>query len=333
MRIARILAAATLILLWALATIWAALALWYRAPGGEWVNLVAALSFGLFGLTTIFLFFSRGGWLAVTSFVVAFCIHLAWWISVSPPDEGNWSPDVARQTTGVFDGNKVTLTDIRDFDWESRESYKERWITRTYDLEEIETVDMFLSYWGGPEMAHFILSFGFSNGEYLAWSIEVRREIGGSYSPVADFFKEHTLVILAATERDVVGVRSNIRGEDVQLYRLPTPKESAKDLFREYIRDANRLADQPYWYNSITTNCTTVVFRMMAALGRGPDFDWRMIVNGYLPEYGYEKGYLSQAVSFEELRDAARIAPRATASGLEDGFSEAIRVGVPRPME
>lgn len=333
MRVARTLVSTVLLFIWATATLWASMALMYRAPGEEWIGHAAALSFGLFGFATMFLCFQRKSVIAFGVYVIAFCILLVWWTSIVPPDQGNWSRDVARQTTGVFDGDEVTLTDVRDFSWESNDRYTERWITRTYDLDDLETVDMFLSYWGGPQMAHFILSFGFADGQYLAWSIEVRREIGGVYSPVADFFKEHTLVILAATERDVVGLRSNVREEDVQLYRLSTSGKAAKDLFRQYVRDANELAQRPAWYNSITTNCTTVVFRMMEALGRGPDFDWRMIANGYLPEYAYEKGYLSRTVPFDELQRQARIAPTVKSAGLDGRFSEMIRVGVPRPID
>ena len=36
------------------------------------------------------------------------------------------------------------------------------------------------------------MSFGFDGGEKLAWSIEVRREKTGEYSPVSDAFKSHT---------------------------------------------------------------------------------------------------------------------------------------------
>jgi len=48
---------------------------------------------------------------------------------------------------------------------------------------------MFMSYWSGPTIAHVIMSFGFDDGRYLAWSIEVRRLAGGSFSPLADLFK------------------------------------------------------------------------------------------------------------------------------------------------
>ena len=60
-------------------------------------------------------------------------------------------------------------------------------------------------------MAHLIMSFGFDGGEQLAWSVEIRREKHGEYSPVADAFKSHTLVYLATTERDSVRLRSNVR--------------------------------------------------------------------------------------------------------------------------
>ena len=87
-----------------------------------------------------------------------------------------------------------------------------------------------MSYWAGPEMAHTIMSFGFEGGEYLAWSIEVRRLKGGEYSPIADLFKSDPLVIIAADERDVVRLRTNIRHEDVQLYRLRASPQKALPL-------------------------------------------------------------------------------------------------------
>ena len=48
-------------------------------------------------------------------------------------------------------------------------------------------------------MAHVIMSFGFDGGDYLAWSIEVRRRKGGEFSPMADLFKSNPLVIIAPT--------------------------------------------------------------------------------------------------------------------------------------
>ena len=64
-----------------------------------------------------------------------------------------------------------------------------------------------------------------------------------------------TLVYLATTERYSIRLRSNVRGEDVRLYRLDTPPEQARALLLEYASQSTTLAKQPQWYNSITANC------------------------------------------------------------------------------
>ena len=148
-----------------------------------------------------------------------------------------------------------------------RQRLHRRWSKRSYDLSKLKTLDLFLAYWAGPEMAHVIMSFGFEDGDYLAWSVEVRREKNGEFSPIADAFKSHTLVYLATTERDSVRLRSNVRGEDVRLYRLKVPPEQARVLLLQYVAEATALAEQPKFYNSITANCATVVSSSSARRG------------------------------------------------------------------
>lgn len=314
---------------------WSALALWFRLPAPEPLRAAAAFAFALLGLAAIVALFMRRsrGLMGLSVFALAFVSLLAWWSTIGPPHDGDWAPDVARQTTGSVAGDILTLSDVRDFDWRTDKDFTEKWSKRSYDLSKLKTLDLFLAYWGGPEMAHVIMSFGFDDGEHIAWSVEVRREKTSEFSPIADAFKSHTLVYLATTERDSVRLRSNVRGEDVRLYRLNTPPGQARLLLLEYVSQSTALAQQPKWYNSITANCATVVFKLVRAAGSKLPLDWRLVVNGFLPGYLYDHGAVVTTMPLSELMERARISEKARAADQSPDFSQAIRVGVPSPWD
>ena len=312
---------------------WSVLALWFRLPAPEGLRALAACLFALLGLATIAALFLRRSLAGLTVFALVFGGLLVWWSTITPPLDGDWAPDVARQTTGTVEGDILTLSDVRDFDWRSDSDFAERWSKRSYDLTKLKTLDLFLAYWAGPEMAHVIMSFGFEDGDHISWSVEVRREKTGEFSPVADAFRNHTLIYLATTERDSVRLRSNVRGEDVRLYRLNTPPGQARALLVEYALQATALAAQPKWYNSITANCATVVFKIVRAAGGTFPLDWRLVVNGFLPGYLYGQRVVVTSIPLAELMERARISEKAKAADQSPDFSQAIRAGVPSPWD
>jgi predicted signal transduction protein with EAL and GGDEF domain len=312
---------------------WSALALWFRLPAPEWVRAFAAGLIAVLSLATIAALFFRRSVAALTLFAVVFGALLVWWSTIRPPTDGDWAPDVARQTTGTVEGDILTLSDVRDFEWRTDDDFTERWSKRSYDLSKLKTLDLFLAYWAGPEMAHVIMSFGFEGDEYLAWSVEVRREKTGEFSPVADAFRNHTLIYLATTERDSVRLRANVRGEDVRLYRLNTPPEQAKLLLLEYASQSTALAARPKFYNSITANCATVVAKLVRAAGGTLPLDWRLVVNGFLPGFLYDRGAVVTTMPLSELMARARIDDQAKAADQSPDFSRLIRVGVPSPWD
>jgi hypothetical protein len=126
-------------------------------------------------------------------------------------------------------------------------------------------VDLIMSYWAGEAIAiaHTIVSFGFDDAAKLAISIETRKESHEVYTSVAGFFKQYELAVVAADERDVLRVRSNVRGEHVRIYRLRMTPANALVLPREYVQKANGLAQAPHFYNTLTSNCTNPVFDMI----------------------------------------------------------------------
>ena len=317
----------------ALITLWASLALWYRVPFAEAIRGLAASAFALDGLATIVAVFTRVRRPALIAFLAAFAAMLAWWSTIHPRADGDWSPDVARQTTGVIEADTLTLTDVRDFDWRSNSDFTERWTTRSYDLSKLKTIDLFMTYWSGPKIAHPIVSFGFEGGEFIAWSIEVRALRGGEFSPIADFFRNSALVIIAADERDVVRLRTSILGEQVQLYRLRASPQVARAVLLEYVADANALAQTPRFYNSLITNCTTAIVKIVRLAGVNVSFDWRLIINGFLPDFLYERGAINTRIPLAELKARAQISARAHEVDASPDFSRLIRVGALLPWQ
>jgi hypothetical protein len=265
----------------------------------------------------------------LAAFAVAFGGLLIWWQRIAPSNDRVWADDVAQMTTGTVEGNRVTLHNVRNFDWRSDTDYTQRWETREYDLDRLRSADMIMSYWTGPAIAHMLISFGFDDGRQVVFSVEIRREKADSYSEIGGFFKEFELSILAADERDVIRVRTNVRGEDDYLYRIRLPVPEVRALFLAYIRQANALLETPRFYNTLTVNCTTLVYHMMKHIVGYLPLDYRLLLSGYLPEYVYRVGGLDSHFPLEELRARGRITERAKRADRSDSFSADIREGIP----
>ncbi|VCU71220.1 hypothetical protein PIGHUM_03301 [Pigmentiphaga humi] len=310
-------------------TLWSAFALRYQAPGPAAAKTAAALLAALFGLAMLWLALrGRPGW-ALAAHAAAFCLLLVWWHGIPPSNTRDWADDVARMTTGRVEGSVVTLEQVRNFDWRSGTDYTPRWETRSYDLDRLASVDLFLSYWTIQPIAHTLVSFGYDDGRQLVFSVEIRKERHEAFSSIGGFFKEFETSVVAADERDIVRVRTNARGEDVYLYRVAMPRAAMRSLFLQYIEEANRLVAQPRFYHTITANCTTIVYHMVKRIIPRLPLDYRLILAGYLPGYIYDIGGLDTSHTLDELRERGRITERARAAGDAADFSRQIRRGVP----
>lgn len=326
LRMSVLVAAAVLV---GLMATWAAFAIGYRAPGAAFARVVFVALWLAFVLGVLVVLLRHDARLALAAFAVAFALVILWWRGLEPSNTRIWADDVARTLRGQVDGDRVVLDDVRNFDWRTREDYTVRWETREYDLARLASTDILLSTWGRPSIAHMLVSFGFDDGEYLAFSVEIRREKHEDFSEVAGFFKQYELSIIAADERDIVRVRSNVRGEEVTLYRLALDAEQRRALFLAYVAEANRLAATPRFYDTITTNCTTLVYRLARPIFGHLPLDRRLLQTGHLAEYLERLGGLVPGIPLAELRERGRITDRATAADTSPTFPHDIRVGVP----
>lgn len=258
-------------------------------------------------------------------------VFALWWASLDARNDRDWQPDVAETAHVDVDGDRLTVTNLRNFDYRSETDYTERWETRTFDLAKLQGVDLFMSYWGSPSIAHTIMSWDFSDGQHLAISIETRKEKGEEYSALAGFFRQYELYYVVADERDVIRLRTNFRKEEVHLYPMRTPIARARRILLDYVASINALDTTPAWYNAATANCTTTITTHVKNIGLTFPLDRRLYINGRLDEMLYEHQIIDTSRPFAEVRQASVIDARAQAADRDPAFSARIREGLIRP--
>lgn len=315
--------AATLFVLWGCG------ALWFQAPlRGLWLPLWVGI--GIAALVALSgRLYPPGSRRVLGTAVVAALVLLGWWQTVQPSHDRDWADEVARLLDAEVDGQVVTLRNVRNFDWTRDGDPVPRWETRQYDLDRLVSADLVLSYWMGPTIAHTLVSFGFDDGSRVVFSLEIRKERHESFSAIGGFFKQFEAVLIASDERDIVRVRSNVRDEDVYLYRLAIPPAQLRTLFLGYIAEADTLRGTPRFYNTVTSNCTTVVFNIARLINPGLPLDYRLLLSGYFAAYAYDHDALAGRGTFPQLEGPGRITARARAADRDPAFSRVIRRGVP----
>lgn len=268
-------------------------------------------------------------WRARLSFLAAFAVVLSWWLLMPPSNSRNWQPDVAVLPWAEIRGDKVTIHNIRNCDYRSETDYTVHHYDRTFDLSNLNSVDLSLIYWGSPMIAHTMLSFGFGDDGIVCFSVETRKEVGEAYSTIKGFFRQYELTYVVADERDLIRLRTNYRGEQVYLYRLQASKDLIRKVFLDYLRQVNSLKEHPQWYNALTSNCTTNIRNHIAPFNPGARFDWRIIVNGFIDKMLYERQAITTSMPFAELKKRSLINERAKKANNYPQFSRLIRVDLP----
>jgi len=311
-------------LLGSLAVAWTAGALYYDLPATAPLRTVAAIAWAL-AAALLGLFGGRRGRIAI---LLGVLLVAGWWSTLRPRLDRDWQPEVAVLAYATREGDRLTVHNIRNFEYRTASDFTPRYETRTYNLADLRAVDLFVNYWGSTLMAHPILSFDFGPDGHLCFSIETRPARGKAYSTIGGLYRQFELIYIAADERDVVRLRTNFKGEDLYLYRLLLPSKEVRARFLEYIERLNELYVRPVWYNAVTANCTTSIRTQRSAARRAP-WDWRMLFNGYADEMLYERHALAGDLPFAELKSRALINERARAADDAADFSDRIRAGLP----
>jgi hypothetical protein len=313
-------------LLLALVVAWGSLALYFSTLPWTALRIGLAIAFAAFGVWALWLTRRpRMRW----AFAALYVLVLIGWSFIRPSHDRDWRQDVAVMPRATIDGDRVRITGVRNFDYRSRDDFTVRYEEREVSLAHLTGLDFFISYWMPGPVGHTFVSFVFDNAPPLNISIETRPEAHEGFDPLASLFKKYELIYVVGEERDIVGVRTNFRSEDVYVYRLRVPAENARQLLRVYLERINELADQPEFYHLLSNSCTINIVRYANLVGRSGDFDLRHYLNGWVDRYFYDTRLLSTQLPFAELRQRSRVDPAVKAAEGVLDFAQHIRESVP----
>lgn len=265
--------------------------------------------------------------------IVAVACHAVLVLPRRPSNDRDWTADGARLASARFDGSRVRIRDVRDFDYQSVDRWTERWEDRSYDLDSLRSVWFFVEPFSdirGP--AHTFVSFGFGDGaraSYVAVSVEIRKEKGEHYHPLPGMLRRFELMYVVGDERDLVRLRTNFRRDSVFMYRVRATPQQARAMFTSMLERANALRLHPEFYNTLTSNCTTNIARHVNALvpGKVPSFSYQVVLPAFADELAYHLGLLDTTRAFADVRRAALINPLAERFADDSSFSVRIREG------
>jgi hypothetical protein len=319
-RILELIAIALMPLTAAVIVVWVTGAIYYDVGHGSKWGWWLAAGWAVFAIALFAVW--RPLWQPFVALLGVAALFLAWWFRQKPSQDRDWDPAVAVLSRAVREGDKVTIENVRNFDYRSLADYTPRYEARTYHLANLQGIDFILFNWGSAIMSHPVLVFDFGPDGRVCVSIEVRYRRGQAYSILRSIYHFYELIFLVSDERDAILRRTKCgQSREAHLYRLVTTAEDRRATFVDYVDAINALYHTPRWYHGLCTNCTTAFYQLPSRRWR---CDWRVLANARLDQALYAAGRLDRALPFPELRRTAYLTDIANRAP-EEGFGDYIR--------
>ena len=244
-----------------------------------------------------------------------------------PRNDRNWAPDMRRPPFAEFEGDYVRIHNIRFCDYRSEEDYTVRYYDRVCRLSDVVSVDFIVVPFSGLDvLAHTMLSFGFRDGTFMCVSVEIRKEKGEKYGAFSGMARQFELIYLIGDERDLIPLRTNYRKVEVFIYRTVFTPEQSRDLLVDMLRRANKLHDEPEFYNTLTNNCTTnLVDHVNNVIPDTIPYGYQVLFPGLTEELFFDRGLLVNRGGFRETKNAAKVNYKAYLHRNARDFSNLIR--------
>jgi hypothetical protein len=244
-----------------------------------------------------------------------------------PDPDLEWAPEQARIPHVTIDGNKVHVSDARNFTWNSRTDFQPGFYDRTYDVEKLDSMYYVVATMHAFEpVAHVFLCFGFSDGQNVAISVEGRRRKGESFGLLPSLFRQYQLIYVVGDERDVVGLRGAVWKDPVFFYPARASLALKRGVFLDMMERAHSLEEHPEFYNLVTNNCMNNITWHLRRLGnRTLPNDLQLLLTGLSPKVAYRLGYIDTDLPFARAQQAFRLDGWMQTTELDESFSRRLR--------
>jgi len=245
-----------------------------------------------------------------------------------PSNERNWAQNHAVLQTAEFNGNMVTIRNVRYSRYETAEDYTTQYYNATFNLDDIRTLDLVMvPFQGLTRIAHVESSFGFADGRQIGLSIEARYEEGEQYDPAAAAMRQFELIYVFADERDMIRLATDVNKNEVYIYRLKFEPGEVRIMFVDALQRANKLAAKPEFYHPLTNSCVTnLITHINKGAPKAVPREYRTLMPGLLDSYMYDlKLVATSAKTFKETREMAKVNWLVERYGDLEYFSAGIR--------
>lgn len=218
-----------------------------------------------------------------------------------PSHERSWAEDL-RVLSGIepHDDGSVLLTHVRDWRYARGSVVSKNYFAWRYEPDDLQRIWLYEQKLGlGGAIAHtfVVLEFPatYGSARWLGLSVEARREVGETYSPLAGMLRTFEVTHVWATEEDLVTRRVALFDYPLARYEVKVPEEHLAPIFMGFVEETAALAEAPQWYNTFTTNCTSALVRYVNRVQPGAiPWHYSFVLTGWVDDHLARLGYLSK---------------------------------------
>lgn len=250
-----------------------------------------------------------------------------------PRNDRNWGNDTKVLPHVFVDDNIVTVSNIRDFQYQGKKLGVKKYLTRSFKISDLEKVWFVVEPFNTKPFSDFIPTahtyfvFDFKNSQPIAVSVESRREKDEGFNIINGMFNQYELIYIWGTEKDLTGRRVMYEDNKVYMYPLLINKEYANKLFVQLAKNTHELETKPRFYNTFTSNCTSELGKVVNEIKPGSVlFTLSWILPGLSVDHLYKLGFIPNDLSLEEEKNRYFISDLVKKYYSENDFSKKIRL-------